>query len=374
MIYFDSAATTLQKPPQVARAVGRAVNQLASPGRGGHPPSQLAGETAYRCRELAASMFHIPNSEQIIFTMNATHALNIAIRSLVNAGDKVVISPWEHNAVTRTLHSIPDVDVVVAQSKLFDKKGIIEGFDFAISSDVKAVIFTHMSNVFGYILPIQEIAEICSRRKIPFIIDASQSAGNQIINGEELGASYIAMPGHKGLFGPQGTGLLLCGDVPKPIITGGTGSESRHPQMPAFLPDRLEAGTHNMAGIAGLLAGMEFVQRTGIETIHHHECALINRLSVGLENISSVEQYRSVDPTLQGGVLSFRVDGWDCEEVGEALAEQGICVRAGLHCAPIAHHNAGTLESGTIRISVSPFNTLHEVDFLLQILHQVLEQ
>ncbi len=373
MIYLDSAATTLQKPPQVAQAVARAVNMLASPGRGGHPPSALAGETAYRCREAAAQLFGLDDPQQIVFTLNATHALNIAIRSLVKPGDKVVVSAWEHNAVTRTLQSIPGVEVVVAKGSLFDQNATILAFSNAMTPDVKAVIFTHISNVFGYILPVAQIAALCRSRNVPCILDASQSAGCQPIDFSRLGADFIAMPGHKGLFGPQGTGLLLCRQNPDPLMTGGTGSESIRQSMPEFLPDRVEAGTHNMAGIAGLLEGIRYVQQAGVERIHSHETALIGQLGVGLASLSGVETFLADDSSCQSGVLSLRVEGMDCEELGERLADRGVCVRPGLHCAPLAHQTAGTLASGTVRISVSPFNTTGEIERFLDIFSQCMD-
>ncbi len=367
MIYFDSAATTLQKPSQVAQAMGRAVNLLSSPGRGGHRPSQLAAETAYRCRELAADLFHLPDPQQVVFTMNATHGLNIAIRTLVKSGDRVVISPWEHNAVTRTLQSISDLEIQVANGPLFDKIATISAFQREITPQTSAVIVTHMSNVYGFILPVEEIGQICKRRGVPFIVDASQSAGALPVDAAALSAAYIAMPGHKGLFGPQGTGLLLCDSCPCPLMTGGTGSESILQYMPNFLPDCAEAGTHNMPGIAGLLEGIQYVERTGIGRIHSHESSLIRRLGRGLDDICSVETFLSRDPTCQGGVLSVRMLDKDCEEVGALLAERGICIRPGLHCAPLAHQHGGTLDTGTIRISVTPFNTAKEVDQFLDI-------
>lgn len=374
MIYLDSAATSLQKPPEVARAVGRAVNQLASPGRGGHPPASQAGEVAFRCREAAAELFHLENPEDVVFTMNATHGLNIAIRSLVGEGDKVVISPWEHNAVTRTLHAIPGVEVVVAEAPLFDRLGTISAFSSAMTADVKAVIFTSMSNVFGFVLPVQEIGALCRQRRIPFILDASQSAGNQPLDAAALGAAHIAMPGHKGLFGPQGTGLLLCGQYPAPLMMGGTGSDSLRQSMPDYLPDRLEAGTHNMAGVAGLLEGIRYVNRTTPKKINSHECALLRRLSRGLSQMEGVTQFVSPEGLHQGGVLSLVVEGRDCEGLGEALGERGICVRAGLHCAPLAHRYGGTLETGTLRISLSPFNTAHEIDRFLAVFSKLVEE
>ena len=239
MIYLDSAATSLQKPPAVARACSYAISHYASPGRGGHKPAMDAAAAAFACREAAARLFQVPKPEQVVFTNNATHGLNIAIKALVRPGGTVVISGYEHNAVTRPLHAIPDVTVRVAAGQLFRPEETVEAFRKALTPEVTAAVFTHVSNVFGMILPIQELARLCRERGVPFILDASQSAGCLPVHLEELGAAFIAMPGHKGLYGPQGTGLLLCGQTPPPLLEGGTGSESIRQEMPDFLPDRL---------------------------------------------------------------------------------------------------------------------------------------
>lgn len=371
MIYLDSAATTLQKPPQVARATAWAINHLASPGRGGHPAAMAAADTAFACRQEAARLFHLSDPERVVFTFNATHGLNIAIKSLVRPGSTVVVSGYEHNAVTRPLHTIPNVTIRVAASPLFDQKAAVDAFRRAITPEVSAVICCHVSNVFGFILPVEEIARLCRERQVPLIVDASQSAGCVPVDMEALGAAFIAMPGHKGLYGPQGTGLLLCGDTPsQPLLEGGTGSASLVQTMPDFLPDRLEAGTHNVAGIAGLLEGLRFVRCTGVETIACRERELIRRLARGLDTVPEITLYRAQDPRVQAGVLSMQLAGMDCEELGERLGRQGIAVRAGLHCAPLAHKTAGTLENGTVRLSVSAFNQPWEMEKTVQRLRQ----
>lgn len=362
MIYLDSAATTLQKPPAVARAVAGAIGRLASPGRGGHRAAMAAGQTAFACREEAAALFHVPSPEQVVFTFNATHGLNIAIRTLVKPGSRVVISGWEHNAVTRPLHGIPDVKVSVAEAPLFDRLATLEAFQQALKGEVDVVVCTHVSNVFGFILPIEEIAALCRKRGIPLIVDASQSAGCLPVDFQALGAAFVAMPGHKGLYGPQGTGLLLCGMEPQPILMGGTGSESLRQEMPDFLPDRLEAGTHNIAGIAGLLEGIRYVRKRGTTSIANQERRLLRQMGEGLSTIQGVEAFFDQSGTAQSAVLSFRVEGWDCESLGEAFADREIALRAGLHCAPQAHRSAGTLETGTVRASVSAFNQPWEVE------------
>lgn len=363
MIYFDAGATTLQKPDAVRRAMYQAVNTLSSPGRGSYPATRRAEETDLRCRMAAAELFHMDDPAQVVFTSCATHGLNIAIRTLVKPGSRVVISGYEHNAVTRPLHAIPNVEIVVADGPLFDTAAMLEQFRQALDRPADAVICTHVSNVFGYALPVEDIAALCRKKGVPFVLDASQSAGMLPVDMEALGASFIAMPGHKGLYGPQGTGLLLCGCETEPLLRGGTGSQSILQEMPAELPDRLEAGTHNMPGIAGLLEGLRFVQRQGVARIADYESELGRYAARHLAELPGVEVFSGPEQT---GVVSFRVSGWDCEELGEALAARGIALRAGLHCAPLAHRTAGTLETGTVRFSPSVFNRRQEVDELVR--------
>ncbi len=368
MIYLDSAATTLQKPSSVARATAWAIQHLASPGRGGHRPAMAAADTAFACREAAAELFHVPEPERVVFTFNATHGLNIAIKTLAKPGSRVVISGYEHNAVTRPLHAVPDLKLRVVRSPLFDGEAALEAFEKELDQGADLAICTHVSNVFGFILPVEKIAELCRDRGVPLIIDASQSAGCLPLDFEKLGAAFVAMPGHKGLYGPQGTGLLLCGMDPEPLLQGGTGSESRLQSMPAFLPDRLEAGTHNVAGLAGLLEGLRFVRRRGVENIAAQESMLIRQMGEGLKEVPGARVFLAQNPLEQSGVLSFQLENWDCEDLGDALGDRGFALRAGLHCAPLAHESAGTLERGTVRASVSAFNTRRDVE---QFLHAV---
>ena len=370
MIYLDSAATTFQKPLSVSYAMQRAMRTMSSPGRGGYAAARAAEETAFRCRSLAAELFGVPSPEQVVFTSNATHALNIAIRSLVPEGGRVAVSGYEHNAVTRPLHAL-GARIKVAASPLFDRAALLRAFENSISPELDAVVCTHVSNVFGFVLPIEEIAALCRAEGVPLIVDASQSAGILPLELDTLGAAFIAMPGHKGLYGPQGTGLLLCGADALPLIEGGTGSDSLRQEMPDFLPDRLEAGTHNVPGIAGLAAGIDFVrtQRTG--RILLHERQLLRRAGQGMQSIPRVTCWLAEEETLQAGVLSFAVDGLSAEETAERLARRGIALRAGLHCAPFAHRTAGTLPDGTVRLSISAFNRAFEVDAVLRALREV---
>ena len=375
MIYFDAAATTLEKPRKVREAMASAVNAMASPGRGGHEAARRAEETAFLCRSEAAKLFGVSDPARVIFTSNATHALNIAIRTLVKPDSRVIISGLEHNAVTRVLHSIPRVRVHVVHTPLFQQEITLQGFEHALKEGTDAVICTHVSNVFGAILPIEQIAALCCSNGVPLIVDASQSAGVLPLDLSSLGADFVAMPGHKGLYGPQGTGLLLCGreDV-DPLLCGGTGSVSRQQEMPGELPDRLEAGTHNMPGIAGLLEGLRFIRQNGTEAIRAHEQGLLKKTADALERMEGIRLWRAEDPRQQAGVLSFSVPGRDCEEISRLLSSRGVAVRSGLHCAPLAHQTAGTLEGGTVRLSFSAFNTPRQVNQFIAVLPSILRE
>ena len=356
MIYLDSGATTLQKPPAVAQQVQSAMRSCATPGRGGHAPAMRAAEAVYDCRTLAGQLFDA-QPEQVVFTMNATHALNLAIKTLVRPGERVVISGFEHNAVTRPLHHI-GAETVVAGTRLFDPEDTLESFRKAVTADTKAVVCTHVSNVFGYILPLREIAALCRERQVPLIVDASQSAGLLPVSLRELDAAFLCMPGHKALYGPQGTGLLICGRTPETLLEGGSGSASRLPDMPPELPEHAEAGTQNVCGICGLAAGLRFVLQRTPQKLLAHEIRLRERFCAALRDTDGLELFCGA---AQSGTVSLRAAGCDCQTFAAKLAEQGICVRAGLHCAPLAHTSAGTLQTGTVRLSLSAFNTEQEL-------------
>lgn len=344
MIYLDSGATSFHKPSQVKMAVLRAMEQCANPGRGGYGSAVAADRVVYRCRELAGDLFDC-HPEQVVFTGNCTHGLNIAINTLVQPGARVVVSGFEHNAVMRPLYA-RKAQIAVAGRRLFDWEDTLTQFEKALKDGAQVAVFTHMSNVFGYILPVSEMAALCRAYGVPFIVDAAQSAGTQPVKLGALGATFIAMPGHKGLLGPQGTGLLLCGREPKPLLFGGTGSEPLRHDMPETLPERAEAGTLNVPGIAGLAAGLEYLKNRGIENIAKAEAKCVKSLIAPLKKMG----FRVFSGEHQGGTISFVPPG-DCEEMANRLAACGVGVRAGLHCAPLAHESAGTLETGTVRIS-----------------------
>ena len=303
MIYFDAGATTLQKPETVARAMYRAVGRLSSPGRGSYPATRAAEETDLQCRTLAARLFGVADPARVVFTSCATHGLNIAVHTLVKPGGRVIISGYEHNAVTRPLHAIPGVELTVADGPLFDGEEMVRQFAAALACPADAVICTHVSNVFGFRLPVERIAALCREKGVPFVLDASQSAGMLPVDMDALGAAFIAMPGHKGLYGPQGTGLLLCRGEAAPLLFGGTAV------------DRMSACIIN--GILCLLTentvSFVFARLHGIcpgEVWHYRTCLAALVISILLVGILAARFLRrwnhcsALDP-LQALLMSF---------------------------------------------------------------------
>lgn len=366
MIYLDHGATSFLKPPRVYRGVLEAMKHCTSVGRGGYGPAMAAAELVHRCREEAGALFEA-EPEQVVFTMNATHGLNLAIHSLCRPNMTVAVSGYEHNAVIRPLHGL-GARLLICGRELFRPERAVEDFDKALGAGAELVVCTACSNVFGYTLPIDRIAALCRRRGVPLIIDASQAAGVLPVSLKGSGAAFIAMPGHKGLYGPQGTGLLLCSEPGRPLMQGGTGSRSMERAMPEELPDRLEPGTHNVCGIGGLLEGLRYVRRRTPERILARERVLMALVAQGLRPIPGVRLFRGEGQT---GVLSLTIGGRDPEEIAEALGRQGVAVRAGLHCAPLAHESGGTAPSGTVRISLSDRNREDELRRFLMICKKI---
>ena len=359
MTYLDHGATSFPKPPQVTRAVGEAMAVCANPGRGSHAAARAGAEVLFGCREAAGELFHMA-PENVVLTQNCTQGLNMAIRTLVRPGDRVVISGFEHNAVTRPLHGL-GARICVAGRRLFDWDDTIRSFRNALDRGAKCAVYTHVSNVFGYILPVEEMARECRRRGIPFVIDAAQSAGAVPIDAQALGADFIAMPGHKGLLGPMGTGLLLCSRMPRPFLMGGTGSESERQSMPDFLPDRAEAGTLNVPGFAGLSAGIRLIMEKGPAAIGAREASVAAYTAAELEKLG----YEVFSGPHQLGTVSFRGKE-DCQTLCDRIPD--IALRAGLHCAPLAHRSAGTLQTGTVRVSFGWDSGQEDAQLLLRAL------
>ena len=361
MIYLDNGATSFHKPETVHRAVAEAMRTCANPGRGGYGAAMAAAERLYACRETAAELFDC-TPEQVVLTQNCTHGLNLAIHSLIPPGSRVVISGFEHNAVVRPLYA-RQVRLQVAGRRLFDWEDTLTEWEKALRAGADGAVFTHVSNVFGYILPVEEMARLCRQYGVPFVVDAAQSAGTLPVKLKALGADFIAMPGHKGLLGPQGTGLLLCGGDTQPLLQGGTGSLSQQREMPPFLPDRLEAGTMNVPGISGLTAGLHYLKQVGLAQVFRREHSQLLRCISGLKKLGA--EVFSGDH--QAATVSFRTEE-DCEELAQTLGKRGIAVRAGLHCAPLAHESAGTLRTGTVRLSFGHTAGNRDTDRFLQVL------
>ncbi|MBR6106469.1 MAG: aminotransferase class V-fold PLP-dependent enzyme [Oscillospiraceae bacterium] len=369
-VYFDNAATSFPKPPDVSRAVQEALRTAGgNPGRGGHPLAVRAGETVYHARETAAALFAAA-PEHTVFTQNCTHALNLAIHGTVRPGDHIIISSLEHNSVARPAAALADTGIIsLSTARVFpeDDRTVAE-FRRLMRPNTRAVICTLVSNVTGQILPVQKLAAVCRAHGIILIADGAQGCGILPVTLRD-GMHLLCTAGHKGLFGPMGTGMLLSdGTVSlKPLMQGGTGSRSASLEQPDFLPDALESGTVNVPGIAGLDAGMQYVRRHGTAEAFAYESALCERLIDGLRRMPDAVVYRT-ENARYAPVVSFTLGREAPDETAARLAAQGFCVRAGLHCAPLAHHTLGTGSVGTVRFSPSVFNTEQETDAFLRAL------
>lgn len=365
MIYLDNAATSFPKPPQVIRAVTDALQNFgANPGRGGHQLALQAGRTVEKCREAAASLLGVSSPERVIFTRNCTESLNIAITGILHKGDEVICSHGEHNAVMRPLERFVSRGDITVKLLRPDERGVLspDTLRRAVTSRTGLVIICHASNVTGVIQPVRELGAVCREKGIPFLVDAAQTAGVLDVTLDSLNADMIAMPGHKGLLGPHGTGLLALreGIAPEPLILGGTGSASESVRQPELLPDRYESGTLNLPGIAGLLAGLSFVAQYR-EDIHRYETALNDRLRRQLAGIPGLRLLGD-DRAPRVAITSVVPDGGDSAALADALDATGVAVRGGLHCAPAMHSYLGTLKSGAVRFAPGPYNTEQEID------------
>lgn len=367
-MYLDNAATSFPKPEKVYEAVLYALREVgASPGRGGYRRSLEAGRILFQAREAVAGLFSISDSSRIIFTHNATGALNLALHGTLAAGDHVITTSMEHNSLMRPLYALRnkgvELSIVPAAP---DGVAAVEDIRRAVRGNTRMIAVSHVSNVCGAIQPIQQLAELSREVGALFLVDAAQSAGYLPIDCERFAIDLLAVPGHKGLLGPGGTGLLyVARHVPlKPVIQGGTGTHSTAEEQPLIMPDGFEAGTHNLPGIAGLHAGIEFIRERGLSAIHQHEHALLNQAEQALKAIPGVTVYGPSDPRERCSVLSFTASGVDPALLAAEL-DHGfdIAVRAGLHCAPLAHRTLGTLPGGTVRVSPGWSTTSEEIAF-----------
>jgi cysteine desulfurase family protein len=376
MIYLDNAATSFPKPESVYAAMDDCARHRAgNPGRSGHKLALAAQAVLDDGRRQLAALFNAPDPNRMIFTLNCTDAINIALKGLLKAGDAVITSGMEHNAVARPLHRLAQEGVTVTFVAC-DGQGLLDPDEVAaaITPKTRLIVINHASNVTGGVQPVAALAEIAQAHGLLFMLDAAQTAGYLPLDMQTLPVDLLAFPGHKGLLGPMGTGGLYVGERAevRSFREGGSGVASEAPEQPLQFPHRLEAGTNNVVGVAGLAAGVQFVRQTGVEVISGHERALAERLWRGLEELPGVRLYGPAKASDRVGIVSFTLEGWEPTDVAAVLDSSfDIAVRPGLHCAPLAHRTLGTFPHGTIRFSCGWFNTTEDIDAALKAVGEI---
>ena len=376
MIYLDNAATTMIKPPQVITAVTEALTTLGNASRGAHEGALATNRLVYRTRKKLASFFGCPKAEQVIFTANSTEALNIAIGGTIREGDHVITTQLEHNSVLRPLYKMERERKAELSFVQADRRGCVDYGEFGrlIRPDTRAIVCTHASNLTGNILDIGRIGRIAAEKGILLIVDASQTAGAVPIDMSAMGISILCFTGHKSMMGPQGTGgLCINGDIEvEPLKTGGTGVQSYLKEQPREYPTRLEAGTLNGHGIAGLLSAAEFIDQTGIDVIMRHEAGLAGRFYEAVAGTPKVRVYGDFDAPVRCPVVALNIGDLDSAVVCDELAfTYGIATRAGAHCAPLMHRALGTEEQGAVRFSFGFYNTEEDADAAAEAVRQI---
>lgn len=375
MIYLDNGATSFPKPLSVRQNVDISLKKFsANPGRSGHSLSLRAAKEIFECRKRLKKLFNVNSEEEIIFTENCTMALNTVIFGLLSEGDHVLISSMEHNSVTRPLESLKDKGVTYSTFDYsYDDNETVDNVRNLIKPETKLVICTHASNVFGFRFPVERICALCHAYGILFCVDSAQSAGVFDIDVGTNQYDFVCMSGHKSLYGPMGTGVLILNNRNlKPLLYGGTGTESVKKSQPEGLPEKFESGTQNMNGISGLKAGVAFVKNRGIKNIYNHEYKLAKRLFNGLANNRKVITYnKSFDYGKVAPVVSFNIDGVYSEDLVAKLNKYGIMTRGGLHCSPLAHTTMNTIENGTVRVVPGAFNTINDINYLLNVIRKL---
>lgn len=377
IVYLDNAATSFPKPESVYQALDRfARTALANPGRAGHKMALQAEQELDTGRHLLNQLFHGQGPERFVFTLNCTDALNMALKGVLREGDHVITSDLEHNSVSRPLRAMELAGVISVTRVSSGGDGLIDpdAVARAITGKTRLIAMTHASNVLGTIQPVAEIGRIARQHDLLFLVDAAQTAGVVPIDVQALSIDLLAFPGHKGLFGPTGTGALYVGSRARlrPWREGGTGGDSSSPTQPSDLPYFLEGGTPNVLGVAGLNAGIRFVMERGPDELRRHEVALTDQLAEGLGELGC-RVFGCQDAARRVGTLSFRTEMMAAGDLAAILdAEFQIAVRPGLHCAPYIHKAQGTFPDGTVRVSPGPFNTAADIQYLLDALKQIL--
>lgn len=377
MIYFDNAATTLHKPHEVIEAVVHAMTTAGNASRGTHTGSLAASRTVYETRKKIADFFHCSRADHVIFTSNSTEALNIAICGTLGKGDHIISTDLEHNSVLRPLYHLEEQGASLTFLSA-NKKGCIDYDDFkrSIKPNTKAIVCTHASNLTGNVLDIERIGRIAKAHNLLFIVDASQSAGCIEINMETMNIDILCFTGHKGLLGPQGTGGLCIHESVeiRPFKRGGSGIHSYEKGQPQAYPARLEAGTLNSHGIAGLCAAINYINTITIPVIAKKEQELLWHFYEGICNIPEIHIYGDFDTKERAAILSLNIEGYDSGTVSDLLSQEyDIATRPGAHCAPRMHQALGTTETGAVRFSFSSFNTMEEVEIAIQALKELVE-
>lgn len=376
-VYLDNAATSWPKPETVYQAVDRFMREVgATPGRGGYQQEEEAQQIADETRIALAQLFHAPEPQGVIFTLNATQAINMALKGLLKTGEHVVTSSIEHNAMWRPLKALEQRGVEVT-TVACTPDGMLDPVDVqaALRQNTRLVAMLHASNVLGSILPILEIGDIVHQHGAHFLVDAAQTAGSYPIDMQAMGIDLLAFAGHKGTYGPQGTGglVVMPGIRLETWVEGGSGVLSRPDMMPDELPLRLEAGTQNCTGIAGLLVGVRFVLEQGVEKIQAHEMTLASQLIEKLQVIPGLSILGPGNLKQRTAVVSITVENYIPDQLSAVLDKVfGVATRAGLHCAPQAHQVAGTLDNGALRFSPGYFNTMEEIDYAVASLQGIL--
>ena len=376
MIYLDNAATTFPKPEAVYNAMMDCMkNYCANPGRAGHKLAMKAAREIYDTRENIAKLFNIDNPMNIVFTNNATDSLNLAIKGVVNKGDHIITTSMEHNSVIRPIKALEKVGVENTIVQCDDQGFLnIDDLEKAIKPNTKLIVTTHASNVCGTLIDIKSISEIANKHNILYLIDASQTVGVYDIDLKDIKADMLAAPGHKGLLGPQGTGILYIREGLNIGILkeGGTGSRSEDLFQPDLFPDKYESGTHNTPGIVGLNEGVKFIFKEGIDKIKEHEEELCKYMLERLEEVPNIKIYGPKDANKRASVISINIGNMDSGEITFLLdSEYNIATRSGIHCAPLAHKTLGTLEQGAVRFSIGYFNTKEEIDKAINALKEI---
>ncbi len=368
MIYLDNAATSFPKPDAVYRAMDAyARTSLANPGRAGHRLAIAAKDTLEDARLRLNRFLNGAAPERLAFALNGTDALNMAMKGVLDRGDHVITTDLEHNSVSRPLVKLADNGDITLTRVPSDAGGTVDpdAVRTAFTPQTKLVAITHASNVLGTVQPVGEIGKLCRERGVLFLVDAAQTIGVLPLDVKALGIDLLAFPGHKGLFGPTGTGgLYVAPGVPiRAWREGGTGGDSKSPTQPAGFPEFLEGGTPNLLGIVGMIAGLDFVEERGVEAIHRHEVGLCERLRAAVAHNPLIVPLGHADPARRVGAFSLRVETMPSEDVAAVLDSTfNICVRAGNHCSPYIHRAQGSYDDGLVRVSPGPFNTEADID------------